>query len=438
MEEKMKIVRELNHWYDEFDKQFPEWYRKIRLHARKIYEEYERKGYPIGKYGKDFDFTKYIPNIPPTHRKLESLLDLNDVSKQYIQTVGMNPDETDRAGSHLQEDTTVTYTSKTDGKVIAMNPDVAILKYPWLKEFVHKLIPIDLDKYTALCTAYSIGGAFLWIKKGTVVDIPIQACFLMEMEKLAQLPYILIIAEPYTKVNIISGCVMSPACTAGVHGCITEIYVGEGAEVTFNIIHNFKPGYHVRPKVGVMVEEDATYIENYIEIGEPESSQLYPTVILRGDNSRTSLRSLFFGRGSADFDIGSAIIFTGEDTRGEIISRSVVLNEAVVRMRGSLKAYAPTAKGHMECRALLLSDEAQAIAYPTLKSVSPEATLTHEAAVGRIAEEQLYYLMSRGLSKDEAISTIVRGFLDVEIPGIPPSLQAWMNKLVSMTTKEVM
>lgn len=439
MEEKIKKIRELNYWYDEFDEQFPEWYRKIRLQARRIYEEYERKGYPIGRYGKDFEFTQYVPNIPPTLRRLDSLLDLDEINKQYIQTVGVNPDEADRMGSHLQEDTTVTYTSKTKGEeVVAMNPDAAILRYPWLKEFVHRLVPIGLDKYTALCTAYSIGGVFLWVKEGTVMDTPIQACFLMEREKLAQLPYVLIIVEPHAKVNIISGCVMNPACTSGVHGCVTEIYVGEGAEVTFNIIHNFKRGYHVRPKVGVMVEENATYIENYIEIGEPESSQLYPTVILRGDNSRASLRSLFFGRGNADFDIGSAIVFTGDNTRGEIVSRAVVLDDAVVRMRGSLKAYAPTARGHMECRALLLSDRAQAIAYPVLKSLSPEATLTHEAAVGKIAEEQLYYLISRGLSKDEAVSTIVRGFLDVEIPGIPDSLQAWMSRLVSQTAREVM
>jgi Fe-S cluster assembly scaffold protein SufB len=438
MMEKLQKIKELNRWYDEFDRQFPEWYRKIRLNARKIYEEYERKSAPICKYGKDFEFTNYMPNISPEHEKLKSLLDLDNISKQYVQTVGMIPEEKDRAGSHLQEDTTVTYTTKADGGVVAMNPDVAILKYPWLNEFVHRLVPVGLDKYTALCTAYSIGGVFLWIKEGTIADVPIQACFLMEIENLAQLPYIVIIVEPYAKVNIISGCVMNPGCTMGVHGCVTEIYIGKGSEVTFNIIHNFKPGYHVRPKVGVMVEEDATYIENYIEVGEPESSQLYPTVILRGNNSRASLRSLFFGKGNADFDIGSAIVFTGENTRGEIVSRTVVLDESTVRLRGSLKAFAPTARGHMECRALLLSDKAKAIAYPTLKSLSPEASLTHEAAVGKIAEEQLFYLMSKGLSKEEAVSTIVRGFLDIEIPGIPHSLQAFMSGLISKTTKEVM
>jgi hypothetical protein len=432
MMEKFQKIKELNRWYDEFDRQFPDWYRKIRSNARAAYEDFERKGAPTGKYGKDFEFTRYIPNILPEHDKLKSLSDLDDISRQYVQTVGMIPEETERAGSHLQEDTTVTYTTKSDGGVIAMNPDIAILKYPWLKEFVHRLVPVNLDKYTALCTAYSIGGVFLWVKEGTIANVPIQACFLMEMERLAQLPYIVIIVEPYSKVNIISGCVMNPRCRMGVHGCVTEIYIGKGSEVTFNIIHNFKPGYHVRPKVGVMVEEDASFIENYIE------TQMYPTVILRGSNSRASMRSLFFGRGNSDFDIGSAIVFTGENTRGEIVSRTVVLDESTVRLRGSLKAYAPSARGHMECRSLLLSDRAKAVAYPTLKSFSPEATLTHEAAVGKIAEDQLFYLMSKGLSREEAVSTIVRGFLDLEIPGMPPSLQIFMNRLISKTTEEIM
>jgi Fe-S cluster assembly scaffold protein SufB len=398
----MERIRELNRWYDEFDRRFPGWYQRIRLEARRRYEEKEMAGDPICKYGKDFEFTGYVPNILPEHEKLKNLMELDDSSKQYVQTVGMVPEEKERAGSHLQEDTTVTYTPGGEGDVVAMNPDLAILQYPWLEKFVHRLVPTGLDKYTSLCTAYSIGGVFLWVKEGVSVNVPIQACFLMELEKLAQLPYIAIIIEPYAKVNIISGCVMNPGCTMGVHGCVTEMYIGKGAEVTFNIIHNFKPGFHVRPKVGVMVEEDASYVENYIEIGSPSSSQLYPTVILRGDNSRASMRSMFFGKGTSDMDIGSSIVFTGSNTRGEIVSRSVILDEA------------------------------------TLKSLSSDASLTHEAAVGKIAEDQLYYLMSRKLSKDEAVSTIVRGFLDLEIPGLPVALQTLINKLLSDTAREVM
>ena len=447
-EERLDRIRELNDWYGEFDRRLPEWYREIRLRARRLYEEQERRGQPICKYGKDFDFAEYAPNIPQTKKRLGSLLDLGDVEKRYAESVGVNIDEGERAGSHLQQDTTVTYlglsgwareylASKYPEGLVAETPEAAIMEYPWLKNFVHRLIPIDLDKYTALCTAYSLGGVFAWIKRGVGVDFPLQACFFIETERLAQLPYILIIAEPYSKVNIVSGCVTNPACETAVHGCITEIYIGEGAELTFNIIHNFKPGFHVRPKVGVMVDKGGAYIENYVEIGKPESSQLYPTVILRGDGSRADLRSFFFGRGKSDFDIGGAMIFTGEGARGEVTSRAIVADESTVRMRGALKSYARGVRGHLECRSLLLSDRAQAVAYPNLKSFSPDASLTHEAAVGKIEEEHLCYLMSRGLSREEATSVIIRGFLDIS-KGLSPSLQNWINQLISMTVKEVM
>lgn len=448
LEEKLGKIRELNAWYDEFDKRLPEWYREIRLRARRLYEEQERKGQPIGRYGKDFDFAGYAPNLPQTRKSLGSLLELGAVERKYAESVGMNVDEEERAGSHFQQDTTITYMglsrwgreyieSKYPGGIVIDTPEDAILKYPWLKNFVHRLVPIDLDKYTTLCTAYSIGGIFAWIKRGVEVDLPLQACFFIETERLAQLPYVLIIAEPHSKVNIVSGCVMNPACETAVHGCITEIFVGEGAELTFNIIHNFKPGFHTRPKVGVMVDKGGAYIENYVEIGKPESSQLYPTVILRGDGSRADLRSFFFGRGKSDFDIGGAVLFTGEDTRGEITSRAIVADESIVRMRGALKSYARGVRGHLECRSLLLSDDAQAVAYPNLKSLSPDASLTHEAAVGKIEEEHLYYLMSRGLTREEATSVIIRGFLDVS-KGLSPSLKNWVDQLISMTVKEVM
>jgi Fe-S cluster assembly scaffold protein SufB len=446
--EKLRKIHELNDWYEEFDRKLPEWYRRVRLKARRIYEEQERQGKPIGRYGMDFDFTEYIPNIPQERKALKSLSDLGAVEREYAESVGINVEERERTGSHIQQDTTITYMglskwakeyllSKYPRGLEVEAPEVAILKYPWLENFVHKLVPIDLDKYTALCTAYSIGGAFIWVKRNVIVDLPLQACFLIETERIAQLPYILIIAEPYSKLNIVSGCVMNPSCTAAVHGCITEIYVGEGAEVTFNVLHNFKPGFHVRPKIGVMVDRGGTYIENYMEIGRPTSSQLYPTIILRGEESRAELRSFFFGRGRSDFDIGGAIIFTGENARGEVISRTVVTDESTVRMRGTLKSYSRGARGHLECRGLLLSSKARAVAYPNLKSLSPDSSLTHEAAIGKIEEEHLYYLMGRGLSKEEATSVIIRGFMNIS-KGLPPSLQDWANKLISMTAKEVM
>jgi Fe-S cluster assembly scaffold protein SufB len=430
-------LEELEDWYEEFDKGFPEWYRRLRKKAREIFKEKEKSGEPVGKYGVDFNLLDYLPNLSSPKERLENLQALDREHREAIESVGVDVKEKERLGSHLQQDTVITYQKLlARGGIIMETPEAAILHYPWLRQFVHRLVPIDLDKYTAFCTGYSIGGAFIWVKEGVKADLPLQACFLLETEKLAQLPYILVLAEPRSKLNVLSGCALSPKCPAALHGSITEIYVGEEAEVTFNLVHNFQPGFHVRPKVGVMVEDGGTYIENYIERGKPESSQLFPTVILRGRNSRAELRSFFFARGKADMDIGGGIIFTGEESKGEIVSRAVVTDEAKVKVRGLLKAHAPRVRGHLDCRSLLLSKNADVKAFPNLSSTQPDAILTHEAAIGKIEEEQLYYLMSRGMSPEEAASTIVRGFLDVA-KGLPETILNWLRRLISETAEEI-
>lgn len=447
--EKKERLRELRAFFEEYDKDMPEWFKKQRVLARKIHEEYEEKGTPESRYGMDFDLTYFRPDAGSEHPQLKNLPDLDETSKRTIETVGQRPDEKYRTGTKLQEDASTTYLAFTElaqkefmpkypeGLVI-MEIEEAIRKFPWLENYAHHIVPINLDPYTAYCAGYSAGGVFVWVKEGVVVDWPIQACFLIETAKFAQLPYIVVIAEPHSKVHLISGCVIHPKCDNALHGCITEIYVGEGAEVTYTMTHNFKPAVHVRPKIGAVVEENGTYLENLIILGPAKSEQAYPTAVLRGKNSRASIRTLALGVEKTDIDIGSAILFTGEGSRGELMTRAVATERSTIRMRGTLKAYNPNVRGHLECRGLLLSELAQAYAYPNLRSLSPEANLTHEAAVGKIAEEQLYYLMSRGLSEDDAVSMITRGFLDTEIPGMPAYLQSEIRKIVDTTVKKVM
>jgi Fe-S cluster assembly scaffold protein SufB len=204
------------------------------------------------------------------------------------------------------------------------------------------------------------------------------------------------------------------------------------------MIHNFKEEFHIRPKIGAIVDDDATYIENFIVIGPCRSDQAYPTVVLRGKDARAVIRTLVLGVESSDIDVGSSIIFSGEGSRGELISRSVGTGDSKITMRGTLKGYAAGVKGHLECRGMLLDPLARAWAYPQIRSSSPEADLTHEAAIGKIAEEQLYYLMSKGLDEDEATSMIARGFLDVETPGFPPLLRREINKVIAMSLKKIL
>ncbi|HEX58953.1 MAG TPA: hypothetical protein ENF26_02250 [Methanomicrobia archaeon] len=186
----------------------------------------------------------------------------------------------------------------------------AVHKYPWIEKLFGRILPMNLDKYTAYNAGHSIGGVFVWVKRGVRLDLPLQACFFVETLGYAQLPRILVVAEPYSKLHLISGCVAQPACDIGLHGCITEIYVGRGAEVTYSMIHNFRERFHIRPRIGAIVDEGATYIENFIVIGPCKSDQAYPTVILRGKNARAVIRTIVLGVESSNIDVGSALIFS--------------------------------------------------------------------------------------------------------------------------------
>ena len=397
----------------------------------------------------DFDLLSYRPDIAPQHAARQGLSELDADMKRQAELAGQRIDEEYRAGSKLQEDNDTTYlgfTASCMETVLAKYPDglvvedieEAVCKYPWMEKLWSHIVPTNLDKYTAYDAGYSRGGVFVWVKNGVEVDLPIQACFFVETQMYAQLPRILIIAEPYSKVHLISGCVTQAACQAGLHGCITEIYVGKGAEVTYTMIHNFSPEFHVRPKIGAIVEEDATYIENFVIIGPCLSDQAYPTAILRGEGARAVIRCIVLGLESSDIDVGASLIFSAPKTKGELISRVVATGESTIRMRGTLKAYTGDVRGHLECRGLLLSPTARAWAYPQLRSTCPDANLSHEAAIGRIAEEQLYYLMSRSLTESEATSMIARGFLDIETPGFPSLLREEVNRVISMSLKKVL
>jgi len=446
---KLRILEELRNYYQEYDKRFPEWLRKSRQLARKIHQEYEEQGFPAGRFGMDFDLLSYRPDLAPKHPPRQSLLELDENMRQLAESCGQSIEEVGRTGSKLQEDADTTYlgfTEEASKTLLAEYPEGLIIKdiedavqeYPWIEKFWSHILPINLDKYTAYNAGYSRGGVFVWVKRGVKVELPVQACFFVETQMYAQLPRILVIAEPYSKVHLISGCITQPACDMGLHGCITEIYQGEGSEVTYSMIHNFRPEFHVRPKIGAIVDDNATYIENFIIIGPCLSDQAYPTVVLRGKDARAVIRCIILGMEASDIDVGSSIIFSGEGSRGELISRAVATGESKITMRGTLKGYANKVRGHLECRGMLLNPMARAWAYPQIRSASPEANLTHEASIGKIAEEQLYYLMSKGLTEDEATSMITRGFLDVETPGFPPLLRSEIDKVIAMSLKKVL
>jgi len=417
----------------------PDWYAKRRSVAERLYGQKK-----AASYGPDIDLELYEAEAP-RREKIDSMYNLSVEERGASHRVGTREDEKYRSGTYFQYDRDVVYLHYTEllketlpKGLVVEDAMKAIEKYPWLKSYWFKACPLNLDKYTAFVGSHETAGAFVWSSEGAVIPYPIQACLFMGTSRMVQVPHNFIIAEPDSSMHLITGCTIHPACVNAAHVACTEIYVKKGAEVTWTMIHSWKPGFHVRPRMGAIVEEGGTLTINYILTGPVESIQLYPTAILRGRGAKVSFRSLLLGFGGSDIDVGSAIVFNADETRGEIMARSVVMGQASVKMRGRLWGRMPGTKGHLDCRALLLTDEAEALAYPTLQGEAKETELSHEAAVGKIAEEQLYYLMTRGLTQDEATSMIARGFLDTDIPGLPERLLAEIKRIVAMTTERLM
>lgn len=419
--------------------EIPPWYRERRAGAERLY----RRRKPA-KYGPDIDLELFTRDAPPRAR-IDNMYDLSIEERTASRGVGTREDEDYRSGTYFQYDRDVVYLHYTDllkkhlpEGLIVEDTLEAIRKHSWLKGYWFRACPLNLDKYTAFVGSYETAGAFVWSMEGARVPYPIQACLLMGTDRMVQVPHNFIIAEPNSSIHLITGCTVHPVCKSAAHVACTEIYVGKGAEVTWTMIHLWKPQFHIRPRMGAIVEDGGTLQINYILMSPVGSIQLYPTVVLQGKDARVSFRNLLLGLGKSDIDIGSAAFFAAEGARGEIVTRAVVRDKASVKMRGKLWGRKPATRGHLECRALVLSDEAKAFAYPTLQSEVKDTELSHEAAVGKIAEDQLYYLMTRGLTEDEATSLIARGFLDTEIPGLPDKLLNEIRRIVAITAERVL
>ncbi len=410
---------------------FPDWYIREKERAK-----LKLKNAKPAKYGVDISLEDY-QREGTRFKKIESLKKLDESTQVRIESVGERVDERYRSASHLQQDNTATYLNAIKGLlpegVIVMDTGEAIRQFKWLKDYYFKIMPKNLNKYTTFVNAYSRGGIFVWVKEGIQVKFPLQACFLLQTSNYAQIPHSFIIAEPHSKIHLITGCVTHKECKNSAHIAVTEVFIKEGAEVTWTMIHNWGEHFHVRPNVGIRVEKGATFISNYLLTSEAKSIQLYPTAIL-GQGSRAIFNTMLFCRGMSQIDAGSAIYFNGEDSKGEIKTRALILDNSRVAMRGNLSGN-KRCLGHLECRGLILSKNAHGKAYPNL-SATEDAELTHEAAIGKIKDEELNYLMTRGFSKDEATSLVARGFISLDIPGLPPSVNNYIKEMIELTAKK--
>jgi len=385
--------------------------------------------------GPDIDLSTF-QSQSVSHMYVQDLKTLSQQDRKQMILAGVDADEKQRSGSFIQKDTAVIHArSKQEGlQVIPIRE--ALDKYDWVQDFYWKLVDVDQDKYTARARLDLHNGYVIRALAGSKVVYPVQACLYLEKEGLGQNVHNLVIAEEGSELHIITGCATAAHLTRGLHVGISEFYVKKNAKLSFTMIHHWAKEMMVRPRSAGVVEEGGLFLNNYISMTPVKSVQMYPTTHLVGRGAVARFYSLLVGTPGSEMDVGGRIYLKAAETRAEIISRAIT-NGGNIVARGDLIGEVAGIKAHLECRGLILNG-GSIHAIPELNGKVDGVEMSHEAAVGKIAQEEILYLMSRGLSEDEATATIVRGFLSVDIPGLPAQLKTEIDRAVEKSDKDVM
>ncbi len=347
-----------------------------------------------------------------------------------LKEVGIEP-EAPKEGEFLQADARVVHCRKLPEGLELLPVTEALKKYDWLADYWWKAVPAEKDQYTRATAEDLDDGYFIRVLPGTRLIYPVQTCLYIRTPGVAQKVHNIIIVEEGAELNLITACTTHPGVRSGFHIGVSEFYVKRNGKLTFTMIHNWADEMFVRPRTGVIVEEGGTYISTYVTLHQVASIQSMPNCRLVGPGARAIFGSVVVAPKGSYLDLGALVSLEAPGTRAEIISRSVSTGGESLA-RGHLIGKAPEIKAHLECQGLMLSDEGAIKAIPQLDAYYANVDMSHEAAVGKIAQEEIEYLMARGLSEEEATSLIVQGFLNVRIEGLPAELQKRIDQAIAL------
>jgi len=359
----------------------------------------------------------------------------SDTKKEMLDAGVTLDDLSQRSGTFVQVDNTVVHSSASQDGVEVLDIGAALEKYSWTEEYMWRAVQVDADKYTAQVELEKLHGYFIRALPGAKTESPVQACLYVATDKLAQNVHNIIIAEEGSELHIITGCAVPRRTASGLHVGVSEFYVKKDARLTFTMVHNWGTETAVRPRSGAIVEEDGVFQNYYICMRPVRTLQMYPVTTCVGKGAVAQFNSVLVAGPGSDMDVGARVILAAENARAEIVSRALTTGGRIVA-RGHMAGQVPKVKGHLECRGLILSDEGEIRAIPELDGQVADIELSHEAAVGKLAEEELEYLMARGLTRDEATSTIIKGFISMDVTGLPSQLAQELQRALDMADRE--
>jgi Fe-S cluster assembly scaffold protein SufB len=367
--------------------------------------------------------------------------DLTKIPHQILeeaQKAGLETQEKNRSGTylHLNHETIAAKVNDAyEGKLELLDIKTALKKYDWLEDYRWKLVSKDKDEYTKKVAEDFSGGYFMRILAGAEITFPLQSCMLITQRNLEQRVHNIIIAEENSKAHIITSCIQHSSVKDSSHLGVSEIYVKKNATLNFTMVHQWGEDTMVRPRSATQIEDNATFVSNYVCMRPVRDIQMYPAAFCTGTDSRAIFNSIVYGQKNSKLDLGSKAVLTGRGSKAEMVSRAITREGSNMIIRGLIEGNTPDCKGHLECKGLIMDDTSYMQSIPELIATKKGVEITHEAAVGKISEKEITYLMTRRLSREQAVSLIIRGFMDVSILGLPDALNKEIKTIVDSSAE---
>ncbi|KAF0233124.1 MAG: SufBD family [Desulfovibrionaceae bacterium] len=378
---------------------------------------------------KEFDFNAPAPG------QIADLNSLSEADKHQLLMAGVDVTADAVSGTYMHMDHGAVHCKTRRDGVEIMDIKAAMAKYDGLTEYMWKLVDKDKDEFTRAAHDHLHGGYFIRTEKGAKITEPVQSCLFIKGDMTGQAVHNIIVVEEDSELHILTGCSVAHDSKGAAHMGISEFYVKKNAKLTFTMIHNWAENTVVRPRSAGVVEEGGVFLNNYVLLKPVRDLQMYPTVTLAGKGAVARFNSVMVAPEGSYLDTGSRILLNAPDTKGEMIARTITTGGHIIA-RGHIAGNSVPARGHLECKGLILGGGI-IHAIPELEATVDGVELSHEAAVGKIAQEEIEYLMARGLDEEEATSTIVRGFLNVDIMGLPAKLQQVIDQTISECEKDM-
>ena len=418
-------------------KEEPRWMLDYRLDAYKVFLEKSDLTWGADLSGLDYDDIRYY--VSHSEKSERNWDDVPDDIKNTFDRLGIpEAEQKYLSGAGGQYDSEVVYHDMkkglTDLGVIFLDPETALKEHPDIfEEHFGTVIPTLDNKFSALNSAVWSGGSFIYVPKGVKIDYPLQAYFRINSESMGQFERTLIIADEGSQIHYVEGCTAPAYTSASLHSAVVEIICKKNSRVRYSTIQNWSGNVYNLVTKRAIAEEGAVMEWVDGNLGSRVTMK-YPSVYLNGENAHGEILSIAFAGEGQHQDTGGKIVHNAPNTSSKIVSKSISKNGGRTSYRGLIKVGkdASDCKSNVVCDALMLDEDSQSDTYPYIEVDNNDVNVEHEARVSKIGEEQLFYLMSRGLSEEDASAMIVNGFIEPLVKELPMEYAVELNKLIQL------